>query len=498
MTSNSEFELIAPEASSVVESMRSIGYNLETALSDIIDNSISAQAAEIKINFHWDNNNSYIRIEDNGIGMSKMELTQAMKIGSKNPLAQRESKDLGRFGMGLKTAAFSQCRRLTVKSRRYSGCSNTRCWDLDTIRKTGKWTLLTNTKDEKSSVNLSEFSYKSAGTIVLLERLDRVISLPYSSRKYNAFLSKIDKVEKHLRMVFHRYLSGPNSINIIINNHPIEAWDPYLLKQDATQELLEEPFQDEDQVVKVAAYILPHHSKVSEEVYKNAEGPKGWNGQQGFYIYRNKRLLVAGSWLGLFKKEEPYKLARVMVDITSNSDFNWQIDIKKSVARPPNKILQELKRIGNLARQASYRVFYHRGTKIIGSGSNTIKESHLWEQVYRHGKSFYKLNKSHPLLLKLIEDTSVDERILYTYLSLVEENLPINLVPYQPSKENNVEVNKKKIINDDEKARVLRGLSDFIYTMRQLNYTEEDILFKLRNSEPYKHYPELIDARLDE
>lgn len=496
--SDYEYENVEPDAGSVVESLRSIGYSLETAIADIIDNSIAANASIIKINLYWDDITNYIRIEDNGVGMSEKELLQAMKIGSKSPLQKRTSKDLGRFGMGLKTAAFSQCRRLSVMSKKNKQDSNIRCWDLDTIQKTGKWSLRKKAYSLQSSSHLGDIASQE-GTVVLLEELDRFISSNYTTKNYNSFLSKINSLENHLSMVFHRFLSGMNSIKIQLNNCEIKPWDPYLLDQDATQELIEEPFQDDGQIIKIAAYVLPHHSKISKKVYEYGEGQKGWNAQQGFYIYRNKRLLVSGTWLNLFRKEEPYKLARVMIDITSESDLNWQIDIKKSTARPPQQILQELKRIGKLTRQASYRAFYHRGTKGISAINNQVnyKEDYLWEQIYKHGKSFFKLNRSHPLLLKIIEDLSVDERLLNAYLNLIEENTPINLMSYNPVKVREQD-NEVSYLNEEEKDNILTGMKDFIYAMRLLNYSEEEILIRLQNIEPYKKHKQLILEELQE
>jgi anti-sigma regulatory factor (Ser/Thr protein kinase) len=493
-----DHENVQPEASSVVESLRSIGYNLETAISDIIDNSIAADASKIKLTFHWNEENNYIRIEDNGRGMDEGELTQAMKFGSKSPLETRDPKDLGRFGMGLKTAAFSQARRLTVKTKRKSGNDYVRCWDLDIINETGKWTLLKKAYNEISLSSLGNLSEETHGTIVLLENLDRVVGDHYTPKGYNAFLSKVNALEKHLSMVFHRFLKGKNSIAIIINGRPIEPWDPYLLDVDATQELIDEPFMDGNQKIKISAFVLPHHSKITKHQYDYGEGPKGWNAQQGFYIYRNKRLLVAGTWLNLFRKEEPYKLARIIIDITSESDFNWQIDIKKSTARPPQELLPEIKRIGLLTRNASYKTFYHRGTKVIGERNNQMKykNAHLWEQIYKHGKSFYKINKSHPMLLKLFEDLSIDERLLNSYLSLIEENAPVNLMAYNPTTESTNE-NTTSELTKDQKNNLLNGLKDLIYAMRLLNYTDDQILYQLNNIEPYKHHPELVSLSLE-
>ena len=109
---------IPPSPKILVESMRDIGYNLNSAISDLIDNSIAANAKNIRINFEVNNESSLITVRDDGSGMSEDELICAMKFGSSDPLEERTKKDLGRFGLGLKTASFSQCRRLIVCTRK--------------------------------------------------------------------------------------------------------------------------------------------------------------------------------------------------------------------------------------------------------------------------------------------------------------------------------------------------------------------------------------------
>ena len=103
-----------PEASSMIETFRAIGYSIEAAVADIIDNSISARAKNIWINFEWEGSETWLAVKDDGSGMNNDELVQAMRPDSKNPLDDRSTKDLGRFGLGLKTASFSQCRLLSV------------------------------------------------------------------------------------------------------------------------------------------------------------------------------------------------------------------------------------------------------------------------------------------------------------------------------------------------------------------------------------------------
>ncbi|WP_164984838.1 ATP-binding protein [Ammoniphilus sp. CFH 90114] len=488
---DNNYDIVEPLASSIVQSLRSIGYSLETAIADIVDNSIAANANQININFIWNKEISYISIQDNGMGMGEEELKVAMRIGSMSPLSTRNSKDLGRFGMGLKTAAFSQCKRLSVMTKKKDEELHTRCWDLDLIEKTGKWSLLKEFKE------ISDLQIIEQGTIVLLEKLDRLISESYSSVAYNSYLKKVASVEQHLSMVFHRFLEGPNAIQIYINNMLLKPWDPFLVNEMATQELAIEQHYDNDYIIKIQPYILPHHSKISKDTYSYADGPRGWHDQQGFYIYRNRRMLVSGSWLSIFRKEEPYKLARIMIDITSDMDFSWQIDIKKSTARPPKYILDELKRIGKIARDASYKVYYHRGVRLIQNNA-TQNNDHVWEQIHKHGKVFYKLNRAHPILLKLNDEVD-DYKLLNAYLSFIEEYSPFNLVSYTPSLKIEDTNQEKKNYNKVEITEdILSSLKDIIYALKSSGYTGDQILYRLCNSEPFNKYFEQIKALLEE
>lgn len=194
-----------PKASAMVEALRGLGYNVQTALADIIDNSIAAGASEVRLQFHWDEDRSRISCLDNGRGMSAAELDRAMRLGERNPLEQRSSADLGRFGMGLKTASFSQCRRLTVATVGSNGLQTLR-WDLDFLAASADdgWHLLEGSHPG-SEIHIEALSDWDHGTLVLWELLDRVVTKGSTSKD---FLSIADSVEQHLGMVFHRYLEG--------------------------------------------------------------------------------------------------------------------------------------------------------------------------------------------------------------------------------------------------------------------------------------------------
>ena len=129
-----------PYAPTLIESTRAIGYSLNAAIADIIDNSIAACSKTIDI-FFFPVGDAYIAILDDGVGMDSNDIDIAMQYGSKDPLDIRDKRDLGRFGLGLKTASLSQCRVLTVISKKGNSIEARR-WDIDYVSQTGQWSLI--------------------------------------------------------------------------------------------------------------------------------------------------------------------------------------------------------------------------------------------------------------------------------------------------------------------------------------------------------------------
>jgi hypothetical protein len=322
----------------MIEALRGLGYSTATAIADIIDNSISAAAQRVHINFRWDCERSYVVILDDGTGMDANELDLAMRLGERSPLDKRSADDLGRFGLGLKTASFSQCRRLTVASLK-DGQLNCLRWDLDFLASSTDdgWHLLEGPAAGSQQL-LEPLIDAGRGTLVLWERLDRIVTLGF---KEQDFLDLLDTVERHLAMVFHRYLEGMKArLRLIMNERPVIPWDPFLINHPATWSSPIVRLRAQSGVVTVQCHVLPHKDSLSPDQFQSAGGPEGWTAQQGFYVYRNERILVAGSWLGLgqgrsWTKEEAHRLARIRLDIPNSADAEWKIDIRKSTARPP-------------------------------------------------------------------------------------------------------------------------------------------------------------------
>jgi len=432
MSKENNVEMSIPSAAPLVGSLRSIGYDLETAIADIVDNSIDAGCKKVDIKMSWNEDGSYIRIEDDGSGMGEVQLKKAMKLGSKNPQTTRDKKELGRFGMGLKTASFSLGKRLTVLTKQ-SGKTTVRCWDLEYIEDENKWEIFVEPRDINSIERLGTISSES-GTVVLIENLDRVVASSFTIKKQKSFFNKISKVRNHLGMVFHRYFNSiDKKLYIVLNGEKVEGWDPFYQKSFATQVRPLDEYLIHNSPVSVRINILPHHSKLSEEEYDYAGGPKGWSAQQGFYIYRNKRMLISGGWLGLFPRQDSANLARIEIDIQNDADVEWGIDIKKSKATPPLEIQDILKKVGLEARRLSHEVYYRRTVTGVGGKANSklIQDEYLWEQVSKKSGIHFRINKKYSVLKEIKNelDGKLKAKLDY-YLLLLEEDSPGNLYAY--------------------------------------------------------------------
>ena len=427
-----DYDIVAPDASAMIESLRAFGYDLPTAIADLVDNSISAGARNLWLTFLWDGPASYISIADDGAGMSEPDLVGAMRAGSRSPLIPRTSNDLGRFGLGLKTASFSQCRRLTVASHTSGSRLAIRRWDLDHVQKVRDWQLLREPASG-SLPRLDQISKSSHGTLVLWEQMDRLVSGTDTLDKsdHQRFLELVELVDDHLGMVFHRFLKGKGSIKIFINGrddrHRVKAWDPFLEDEPATQAGPTETLQTPGGAVDIQAFVLPHHDRLTRDAHREASGPAGWNAQQGFYVYRNRRLLVPGDWLGLgFAKEEHYKLARIRIDIHNTADRDWDIDVKKSSARPPSGLRKRLRWIAEEARKKAVAVYRHRGGTSVARQSGPFDP--VWVAVNRVGKTGYSINREHPLVARCLAGPTESRVALNALLRLLEEMVPIRRI----------------------------------------------------------------------
>lgn len=482
--SNIETASAEPYASSMIETFRAIGYNLETAVADVIDNSISAFAKNIYFNSEWNGGESTITILDDGCGMNNDELIQAMRPGAKNPLDERNEKDLGRFGLGLKTASFSQCRKLIVVSKKAGYSPIYWIWDLDYVNKTSKWELI---RYPIADNFLHALDKLESGTLVVWTELDRVIPSNTSASNEMAkdkFLAQMDRVKLHLAMTFHRFMEE-KSIKLYCWGHELKPWNPFLITETATQSFPDEPIGE----AIMKGFVLPHKSHLSEETYKEAEGINGWSGQQGFYVYRGKRLMIAGDWLGLFRKEEHYKLVRILIDLPNKLDSEWQIDIKKSTARPPLASREQIKSYAKTVRNRGVEVFRHRG-KIL----TTRKQQEFqpfWVEKKQGQKISFIVNRDHLMIaeLKHLAATEPEKAIDYL-LRFVEETIPSKSVFIRESEQ----VDTPEPFEDTSLGIIKEMMKQIYNVQKNDGKTIEQIKSLLANMEPFNNFPELIET----
>ncbi|XDZ51499.1 ATP-binding protein [Neisseriaceae bacterium CLB008] len=500
MTNKIKSRHAPPQASAMIEALRGMGYNTETALADIIDNSISANAKNIEIFFEWDGKNSRIVVKDDGFGMNAEAIDIAMRLGGRNPLETRGENDLGRFGLGLKTASFSQCRRLTVISSKDDSVNSLR-WDLDVLRNQtdGFWHLLEGPFPEfhKLTQDLRGLGY---GTIVIWDELDRIISDQFT---IDDWLALLDRVEAHLSMVFHRYLDQSNALfTIKINNRDVKAWDPFLLNHPSKP--WNSPTQSFNETkIKIECHVLPHKDHLTAKEFDLLEGPNGWVAQQGFYIYRNKRLLVAGSWLGLkshrlggkyWVKDEMHKFARIKLDIPNSMDQEWGIDIRKATARPPVYLRPWLARHAEDTRKRARRVFVSRG-QVTKSASEKMEIKQAWRVEHSNSGIRYKIDLSHPIIYSVLKKAEEFRTDLNMMLKIIEETVPVQRIWLDTAE--NTEIPLTSFSGESSEA-VFEVISLAYKNMIEIKgMTSREAKFSLQCTEPFNNYPNLI-AMLDD
>lgn len=492
LQSNAGFDLAPPHAASLAESLRAFGYELPTAIADLVDNSIFAGAGNVWIQFHWDGENSAIAVNDDGSGMDEATLRDAMRPGSRNPRDTRDPRDLGRFGLGLKTASFSQSRCVTVRTKRKGSDTVSRCWDLDHIAHVNDWQLLRTCSPLATQLS-ARLDGLSSGTSVVWERLDRLTAGDDTrdSNAENRFLARADAVRDHLACVFHRFLEGPHALRLNLGKLPVEPWDPFLA--DGKYTTIREPVEHlkfRGSEVEVEPFVLPHLSKVDAETHKRAAGPRGWNLHQGFYIYRNRRLLVSGDWLGIkgWKPEEHYKLARIRVDLPNTLDLAWEIDVTKSKASPPAALRHELERIGSRARALAKRIYSHRGARLATTDENN--HVFLWHQKARHNQVFYQINRDHPLV-KASLAACADKAKLNALLKLVEQTIPVPLITITDREKPDQTLGPF----EGMQTREIHGVMDQIFAaLTTTGYTSREAFDRLSATEPFHRFPAELET----
>lgn len=370
-----------PNASRTFEALRALGYDLNSAVADVVDNAITDKvaASNVNVTFAFRNGQLVCRIKDDGCGMNEAELAEAMRLGVET---QYEPGDLGKFGMGMKTASLTHCNILTVisKKRRAPVCGFK--WDISHIREKGWEIIQLEQKDIEQILAREKVRFSDTGTLVLWDELVWINKeyRTYTNDKLaqNFYFRMEDQLRLHLRMVYHRFLDGSlgkrGSVNIMVNGEELKPWDPFCRNEEKTEELL---LKKEDANFKIAgyrapvairAYILPTQQGFSsDEAWKEAKGLLSWNDSQGYYIYRSNRLIRFGGWHSTKAKDEHDKLARISIDIDPSLDEIFRISVQKTKVDFPETLFNHLKNNINslVVKKAKMRYSKSEGNLIV-------------------------------------------------------------------------------------------------------------------------------------
>ena len=427
---------------------------MESAIADLIDNSIAANAMNVDIDF-FNSTESYIAIIDDGFGMTEDELTNAMQYGSSDPSSNRSENDLGRYGLGLKTASMSQCTKMTVVSKKNGRIAAQR-WDLDYIRshKDEVWPLIKLTETEIEKLPLvGALSFRASGTLVVWQNIDFG-----GSYDETTFDDEMHKAMEHLSLVFHRYLYGEDGIkklNIRVNGRLLRPKDPFLQhiqgEKHGHQCKATQALGSGKNKIILQAFVLPHEKELTDEMRRLLGADKRLRRTQGFYIYRNKRLITYGNWHGLRAQGEFFKLARVKVDIPNSLDIEWSLDVKKSVAIPPKKIVEHLKAyVDSVVRQSVNAI----RVQVFGRKRTSDKlDIHPWDTRITDGiVTSVQINRKHPAVQAALESGAIAEKLLV----MLERTLPIDTIYY--SRSNERKLDNEIPFSEEELVDMLKGL----------------------------------------
>jgi Histidine kinase-, DNA gyrase B-, and HSP90-like ATPase len=337
---------VIPGARRLIMSLRDMGYDFSQAVADVTDNSIEAGAALVAIDVEFDGDDSWVRIADNGKGMKPDELREAMRYGAER---EYETHDLGKFGLGLKTASMSQCQCLSVASRWNADRADIAAysWDLEHIERTNRWEILPLERNGLGPAIRQPLKH-TVGTVVLWQRLDRILGYkhPYGENARRRLSQTCREIELHLGMVFHRFLTGEvrgKRFKLLLNGNEIKPWDPFCRTEPKTRRLQAIPMRLEHEGVSgevlIEPFVLPHQDDFSStDAFRQASGPANWNQQQGFYIYRAGRMIQSGGWSNLRAPDEHTKLARIGVSFWPALDEAFKINVAKMRVQMPTLI----------------------------------------------------------------------------------------------------------------------------------------------------------------
>lgn len=449
----SYFADASPDPKSHIKTLMRIGYTMPSAISDIIDNSLTANASNISIYSLPSLAEPNISILDDGDGMSPQELIHNMKIGCKDPSDERLRGDLGRFGSGMKTASFSQARRLTVFSKRQGHPICAAVWDIDQIEKENTWCLEILDENEILQHPLLLLDKKMIqGTQIVWEKLACLNKTSHSLDTDTVLAAALSELDSYISLHFHKFMEGKQKRNFFINSKELHPIDPFMTKSPGYQEGRSEKLRCKGGYIEINTHVLPHFKRMETKPLQRLGGANGIVQNQGLYIYRENRLINAGGWLGLAKTSQLGALARVEVNVPSSLDQEWSTDVKKASLQLPPRIKKELRKFLSDPIKRSKRVYTYRGKQDQANKYWDIQENETNKVIS------YQISPENEILMEILGNLDKSQKSVFiNYLGQLAENLPLNHI-YQKMSES-----PKDIVQENVTDYLLESIMDKVF-----------------------------------
>ncbi len=417
-----QLEVADPNPEYLIKSIAEQGYSLESSLADLMDNSVSANANKIELLIKMDQEPFTLFVADNGNGMDEETLKASMQFPSNSPENERNISDLGRFGLGMKTASFSQTRCFTVLSRK-KGTKNFigRTWDVNYLKLVGKWRLIVNTKEEIARIiqqynslsegHLNRFENFEANTIVVWNGLYKFENYLEEDNRQSSLKKQITEVTSdYLSLVFHRYMERKtNSLLIRINNNLIAPFNPFptTITDFRSIEFKQKHFSTD--TIKIEGFVLPSRSiDESQNISLWTTKNRSLMDMEGIYIYRADRLIHFGGWNGLIKKAPRLQLARLRVDIGNSVDHLLHLNVAKSQIEIPHDLKVAFEKYIDELKTQAEREFFNRG---IRKFSSNLRQDNvqLFERKASNKGTLLEVNNSFPLIKSLMSELKKEQ-----------------------------------------------------------------------------------------
>jgi hypothetical protein len=485
------FEDVTPNPEFLIKSISEQGYSFEAALADLIDNSISADASKVEILIDTNNAPYTLFIADNGTGMNEEALKNCMRFPSQSPDDERVNSDLGRFGLGMKTASFSQTRKFTTLSRvRGTEKFSARTWDLELL-KNNKWNLLVNSPEsirnrigqyqQISTSRFNGFENFSANTVIVWEGLYKFEQYLKEKNREDALFKEIDIIADHLSLVFHRFMEkSKNKLQIRINNQLLEPFNPFPTKEKDFRSLEFRKRNFGNDSIKIEGFVLP-----SRSIKESKEGLSIWATKkrslmdmEGIYIYRANRLILFGGWNGLIKKAPRLQLARLQVEIGNNADHLLHLNVAKSQVIIPHELKSAFKNYIDDLKLEAEREFFNKGIKQFKETKekNNIQ---LFERKTSSKGPVLEVNRDFELVRSLLLDLDNKQTAKFNML-LSMVNTRINKIRSTQTNQSfldGVNLSKEELIMNikDLKSRGVNSTTISQYVIPELGYTLESL-----------------------